>query len=131
MQTALSDHMSSHSELGDVLGLAATLVKATAEVVGFFDLPADVVGNLQRARVLGKRAIGVNFAIKEISKVPASPELIPKHAETIVMKLAQRGIGPKKVELPGFLSRVLTAMQQVKATPAVSAGEPVASAAAA
>ncbi len=89
---------------------------------------AHVAGDLQRARALGgKRAIGV-FTIKEIGKVPASPELIPKHAETFVVKLAQCGIGPKKVELPGLLSRVLTAMQQVKAAPAAgSACEPVGS----
>jgi hypothetical protein len=118
LQGALADHMSSNSALGDVLGLAAALVRNTAEVVVYFKLPDDVVGNLQRARVHGKRAIGVNFAMKEIGKVPLKPELIPAHACSILTKLAARGIAPGKVELPGFLSRVLLAMKEEKPAPA-------------
>ena len=116
MQTALSDHMSSHTSLGDDLGSAATLVKITKDLVPLLNVPEDCLATLQRARVQGKRAVGVNFAIKEIvHKVPSSPDQIPVHAAAVLSKLASRGIAPGKVELPGFLSRVLLKMKEVKA----------------
>ncbi len=114
LQDTLEQHMACHIELPGLVkdaGEVARVLKSYNVVMS----TTSAVDGLQRARAHAKRCMGVQYALEQILKhMPAKPEQIPDHAIGILQRLSQKGIGPKMVELPMFMQRVLQKMKEVK-----------------
>ena len=117
--------MSAHADLSLIVASAANYLRAFKTLTGVVPLPQDAISDLQRARIHGKRSIGVTYALTQITKhIPSHPEKFPSHAKAILDNLSAKGIGPGMVELPVFLHRVLAKMLETHVAPADPSQEP-------
>ena len=88
----------------------AKIIVKSAEAKGFVmqKMPA-----LERARIHGKRSIGVDYAVKMlVNELPKNASDLGKHANLIISTLRQKGIGQKMVELPMHFQAVFEQMSK-------------------
>ena len=71
---------------------------------------------LERARIHGKRSIGVDYAIKMLTnELPPKASDLEAHANRIISNLRQKGIGKQMIELPLHFETVFEQMYKAAA----------------